>query len=109
MFKYVGMTLEVKYVTGYHFMIEYLSDNTMRWTSLVERTDGAPMVGEETFYLHQQADEIYTLSWIEENGISVSQNLDLKNMEVYAFMSWNEPSARGGRAVLSHEGKLAFL
>lgn len=109
MFKYVGKALEVKYITGYHFRIEYLTENTLRWTSLNERTDGAPMTGEETFYLHQQRDEIFTISWVEDSGIVVSQNLDLERGKVYAFMTWNEPSARGGRDVLAHEGTVKLL
>lgn len=67
------------------------------------------MTGEETYYLNQQTDDIFTLSWIEDTGISVTHNLDFKKMEVYAFMSWNEPSARGGRAILDHRGTIAFM
>lgn len=109
MFKYIGKTVELKYETGYHFKIEYLTENRLRWTSLKERTDGAPMTGEETYYFNQQAQNIFTLSWIEDTGFSVSQNLDFNKMVVYAFMSWNDPSARGGRAILDHRGTIAFI
>lgn len=34
MFKHVGKTVELKYETGYHFKIEYLTENRLRWTSL---------------------------------------------------------------------------
>lgn len=109
MFKYTGKTVELKYETGYHFKVEYLTENKLRWTSLKERTDGAPMTGEETYYLNRQADEIFTLNWIEDTGLSVSQNLDFNKMEVYAFMSWNDLSARGGRAILEHRGAIKFV
>lgn len=109
MFKYVGKTVELKYETGYHFKVEYLTESRLRWTSLNERDDGAPVTGEETYCLNQQTDDIFTISWIEETGFSVSQNLDFKSMKVYAFMSWNDPSARGGRAILDHRGTIAFM
>ncbi|HBT94696.1 MAG TPA: hypothetical protein DEB24_00595 [Coriobacteriia bacterium] len=109
MFKYVGRALEVEYTTGYHFKIEYLTENTMRWTSLKERTDGLPMVGEETFYLHALGEEIFAINWVEDTGTVVSQTLDLAKGDVYAFMTWNDPEARGGRAVLAHNGTAKLL
>lgn len=109
MFEHTGRTVELKYDTGYHFRVEYLAENKLRWTSLKERTDGVPMVGEETYCFNRQTDKIFTLSWIEETGFSVSQNLDFNKMEVYAFMSWNDPSARGGRAILDHRGTIKFV
>ncbi len=109
MFKYVGSAVEVEYSTGYHFKIEYLSENTMRWTSLSQRTDGLPMVGEETYYLHALAEEIYAISWIEDSGVVVSQTLDLDKGEVYAFMTWDDPQGRGGKAMLAHSGTAKLL
>ena len=109
MFKYVGKAIEVKYETGYHFKIEYLSEDRLRWTSLEERTDGAPMTGEETFYLNQQSEDIFTFNWIEDTGLSVSQNVDFKAMTVYAFMSWNDATQKSGRGILAHKGIANFL
>ena len=65
--------------------------------------------GEETYYLNRQTDDMFTLSWIEDSGFSVSSNLDFNRMVVYAFMSWNDHSARGGRAILDHRGTIAFV
>ncbi|MDR2929728.1 MAG: hypothetical protein LBV06_02295 [Propionibacteriaceae bacterium] len=109
MFAYTGRSIEVKYDTGYHFRIDYLPNHQMRWTSLKKRTDGAPMTGVETYHLHQQGEHIFTLNWIEDSGLSVSQNLDFTKLEVYAFMSWNDSTARGGRAILEHQGKITLL
>ncbi len=67
------------------------------------------MTGEETYYLNQQSDNLFTLRWIEETGFSVTQNLDFDKMEVYAFMSWNDEAARGGRAILDHRGTIKFV
>lgn len=109
MFNYVGKSIEVKYETGYHFRIDYLSNTKMKWTSLVERTDGRPMVGEETYYLNEQADNIFTVTWIEETGVTVAQNLDFNKMIVYAFMTWPDETGRGNRAFLAHHGTIKFL
>ncbi len=109
MFKVIGKSLEVKYETGYHFKVDYLTENKLRWTSLAQRSDGAPMTGEETCYLHQQTNDIATVSWIEDTGITVSQNLDLAKMEVYAFMTWSDKTARGGRAALAHKGWVKYF
>jgi phenolic acid decarboxylase len=109
MFKYVGAKIDVNYETGYHFEVEFLSDSKLRWTSLKERDDGAPMVGEETFYPYELDDGIYAINWIEDTGIVVAQNLNFKKMEVHAFMTWNDKSARGGRAMLDHKGSIKVL
>jgi len=108
-FKHVGQSIELLYNTGYHFRVDYLSDNKLKWTSLAKRTDGAPDTGEETFYYHELGDDLYIISWIEESGFTVSQTLDFKNGTVYAFMSWADPKARGGRAFLAHEGTFKIL
>ena len=109
MFKYVGKSVELKYETGFHFRMDYLSDNELRWTSLNEPTDDSPTTGEEIFYINQQAENIYTISWIEDSGFSVTQNLDFNKMEVYAFMSWNDSNKKNGRDILDHRGTIKFV
>lgn len=108
MFEYTGKSIEIQYENGNHYKVDYISDNKLRWRSLVERTDGLPLSGDETYYLNQQADNIFTVSWIEETGATVTQNLDFNKMEAYAFVSWNDPSARGGRALLSQHGVITL-
>lgn len=106
MFKYIGKKVELKYETGFHFRMEYIDENTLSWTSLKEGEDAS---GIEKYYLHEQGNDIYTLSWIEDTGFSVTQNLDFNKMEVYAFMSWNDESKRGGRDILDHNGTIKFV
>jgi len=108
-FPYTGKSIEVLYETGYHFRIDYLENNQLRWTSLAERSDGGPMTGVETYYLYQIEDNIYAIDWIEASGLSVSQILNFKNNEVYAFMAWNDTSKPGGRDILAHKGKITLL
>lgn len=108
MFKYIGKTVELKYETGFHFKVEYLSENQLRWTSLKEDEDG-PTSGEEKYYLNEQGEDLYTISWIEDTGFSVTQNLDFNSMKVYAFMSWSDENERGGRGILDHRGTIKFI
>ena len=39
--KYQGKRVDVNYETGYHFVIEYLSENELKWTALAKRAEGA--------------------------------------------------------------------
>lgn len=106
MFAQVGHAIEVLYSTGYHYLIEYLDDKHLRWTSLQESNQES---GIDIYYVNVQANNIYTISWIEKSGFSVSQNLNLITLEVYAFMSWNDSSAYGGRAILDHKGTFRII
>lgn len=108
MFEYIGKAVELEYETGAHYKVEYLTEDTLRWTSLIERGD-RPNSGEEHYYMNKQADGIYTLSWVEKTGISVTQNLDFNALTVYAFMSWPDKNSPGGRGILSHRGTITLL
>jgi len=109
MFKHVGQSIELLYETGYHFRVDYLADDKLKWTSLAKRTDGGPETGTETFYYHELGDDLYIISWIEDSGLTVSQTLDFNKGEVYAFMSWADPKAHGGRAYLAHKGTFKIV
>lgn len=108
MFKFINHSVVADYETGYLFQIDYLSENKLRWTSLKERTDGAPISGEETFYSKEIAHNVYFINWIEEGGLVVSQVADFTAMTVVAFMTWNDSNGRGNRSSLLHSGTLTF-
>ena len=40
--KLKGKKVDVNYETGYHFVIEYLSDNELEWEALADAAEGAP-------------------------------------------------------------------
>ncbi|MDR2974253.1 MAG: hypothetical protein LBV00_06010 [Propionibacteriaceae bacterium] len=109
MFPHTGRSIEILYNTGYHFRVDYLPDQQLRWTSLADRADGGPLTGTETYHLHQQSPTIFTLNWIEDSGLTVSQNLDFAAKQAYTFMTWADPTARGGRAFLEHVGRITML
>ena len=62
--KYQGKRVDVNYETGYHFVIEYLSENELKWTALAKRAEGAPEVEKELYDSYEKKfgmdDETYT-------------------------------------------------
>lgn len=38
--EFIGQTAEVLFETGFHFKLEYLDKDTLRWTSLKEEDNG---------------------------------------------------------------------
>lgn len=109
MFEYTGKTIEVIYETGFHYKIEYLQDNKLRWTNLGKGAPGAPESAEETYYLYDQGNNQYMMNWVEEGGLVVSQVINFNKMTAFAFLSWDDSSYRGNRATLPQKGTLKFV
>lgn len=106
---YKGKRIDVNYETGYHFTIEYLSENELQWTALAKRAEGAPEVEKEPYSSYEIADHVFMINWIEESGLVVSQIADFNHGKVWAFMTWPDEKARGNRAQLLHKGTLSVL
>ena len=87
-----GRKVDVNYETGYHFIIEYLSENELQWEALAKTAEGAPKVEKEPYSSYEIGDGIYNVNWIEESGLVVSQE-----------------NARGKRAELLHKGTLTII
>lgn len=103
----IGKTAEVLFETGYHFKLEYLSSNKLRWTSLKPEDNGKHET--EKIYTHDIEDSIISINWIESTGVSVSHIINLNESTVWAYMSWNDSEAYGNRAVLTHKGTFNLL
>lgn len=104
-----GKRVDVDYETGYHFVIEYISETQLRWHALSKTAEGAPDHEEEPYSSCDLGDDAYMVNWIEESSLVVSQVADFKNGRVTAFMTWPDKDARGGRAELLHKGALTVL
>ncbi|RRF89343.1 MAG: hypothetical protein DUD33_07545 [Coriobacteriaceae bacterium] len=104
-----GKRVDVDYETGYHFVIEYLSEGELAWTALSKTAEGAPNHETEPYSSLELGDDRYMVNWIEESGLVVSQVADFANGKVFAFMTWPDDSARGRRAELLHKGTLTVL
>lgn len=107
--KYQGKKVDVNYETGYHFIIEYLSENELRWKALAKRAEGAPEVEYEPYVSYEIGEDEYMVNWIEESGLVVSQIANFREGKAYAFMTWPDENARGHRAQLLHKGTLTVL
>lgn len=107
--KYQGKRVDVNYDTGYHFVIEYLSEKELKWTALAKRAEGAPEVEKELYDSYEIGEDEYMINWIEETGLVVSQIANFREGTVYAFMTWPDENAHGHRAKLLHKGTLTVL
>lgn len=103
----IGKTAEVLFETGYHFKLEYLTSDSMRWTSLKEEDKGKHET--EKIYTHDIENNIVTINWIESTGISVTHIINLEKQTIWAYMNWADSQAYGGRAVLTHSGQFKLL
>ena len=104
-----GKRIDVNYETGYHFEIQYLSESELKWKALSKAAEGAPTEESEPYSSYEIREGLFNINWIEESGLVVSQIADLTNSKVYAFMTWPDKDARGGRAELLHKGTLTVL
>ena len=104
-----GRKMDVNYETGYHFQIELIDDNTIRWYALSKTAEGAPKQEEEPISSMEIADGVYFLNWIEESGLVVSQIDDFNQGKVFAYMTWPDENSRGKRALLLHKGILTVV
>lgn len=106
---YHGKQIDVNYETGYHFIIEYLSENELQWKALAKRAEGAPAIEKEPYVSYELSEGVYMINWIEESGLVVSQIADFNQGKAWAFMTWPDANERGHRAQLLHKGTLTVL
>lgn len=103
----IGRQVDVLFETGYHFKLEYLEGNQMRWTSLKEDNYGESNV--ETIIVKDIVPSIINVNWVESTGISVTHVINLTEGVINGLILWNDPQAHGGRGVLNHKGTYKFL
>lgn len=85
----------------------YESENRLHWKTITK--EGKIAEGEETVSYKRINDSIFFLSWIEADGFTVSQVIDVKNGKVEAFLSFDdEQSTRGKRNYLATAATFAF-
>ncbi|NEW62149.1 hypothetical protein GMA11_07055 [Granulicatella sp. zg-ZJ] len=104
-----GKKLDVQYETGFHFIMEYLEEGKLKWTSVGEVEDGGPSEEVDPYEAIELESGKYFINWIEESGMTISQLLDLNNNEVIAFLTWEDNSVRGGRDTLLQKGYVTIV
>lgn len=87
--------------------ITYLNDSTLHWSTIGE--NGELAEGVERMNYKNLGDNRFFINWIEQDGITVSQVVDVNKGEVTAFMSFDdETSSTGRRSATFMVGKLTF-
>lgn len=88
--------------------VSYLSDTTLHWKTTTP--DGKITEGDEKIFYKKLNDNQYFLNWIEQDGLTISQIIDVKEGKVYAFASYtDEKSPRGKRNSMNLEGTFEFV
>lgn len=104
-----GRIVKVTFDSGLLFRLDFYKDNQMRWTSLREEDNGSTDV--ETIFVESYRDGIYSIDWVEADGLCVSYTVDVEKSYVKSFMTFtDDPEAyRGGRRPFTHEGPFEFI
>lgn len=88
--------------------VSYLTDSTLHWKTTTP--DGKISEGEEHVFLKRLNDYQYFLNWIEKDGLTISQVIDVKASKVTAFGTYaDENSPRGKRSGMRLEGSFEFV
>ena len=78
-----GKNLEYNY-GDYIYQINFKSENKLHWKCLKGDEKGEEAV--ETYSMQRLNNHTFFISWIEENGLSVSQVINLKDKKVNSFL-----------------------
>jgi phenolic acid decarboxylase len=92
---YVGRTFLYAYEeSGVRIIGRFTDETTLVWEAVEGPAKGK--AGIETVDAVPVGDDLYFVSWIEEGGTAISQVLDLQDMRVTAFISYDTPGGRVG-------------
>ncbi|PRD54663.1 MoaF-related domain-containing protein [Sphingobacterium gobiense] len=88
--------------------VTYIDDSTLHWSQT--DTENNHTEGTETISYKQLNNHQFFLSWIEADGYTVSQVIDLETKKVTAYLSYHdEKSKRGKRAADFVEGTVEII
>ena len=89
---FIGRKIVIRYESGLEVKAHYKSATELIWEALTGPSKGAS--GIETIYTSEVAPGVFFISWLENNGVSVSNVLDLNNSRVTAFMTFESGEGR---------------
>lgn len=102
-----GRIAKIFFDSGLQFRIDFLADNQLRWTSIREEDAGATDV--ETIHIEEYPGGIFSIDWVEKDGLCVSYTVDTANSYVKSFMTFTDEGYRGGRRPFVHEGPFQLI
>ncbi|GAA3580598.1 phenolic acid decarboxylase [Kribbella ginsengisoli] len=88
----VGQKVQVTYENGSQYEVEYLSPDKLRWTALAGETAGNS--GVESPVITELGDDRYWLNWLEDDGTTISQVLDLASATLTEFTTYTDAGDR---------------
>jgi hypothetical protein len=102
----VGRSAMITY-PSFSVEISYLSTQKLRWKS----KNSKGQLREETESISCKAlnEHLFFVSWIEQDGFTVSQVIDTKKMEVNSFATSSAPDMPSGRKPIILKGRFEFL
>ena len=106
--QFAGKKLDITYETGYRFIVEYASEEQLKWTS-IGVSDGGPTEETDSYHAYQLGEGRYFVNWVEAGGMTVSQVLDIEAGTVQAFLTWPDEPAHGGRGTLLQQGTVTVM
>jgi phenolic acid decarboxylase len=89
---FIGRKIIISYESGLEVKAHYKSATELAWEALTGPSKGAS--GNETIYSLEVAPNIFFISWLENNGVSVSNVLDLNNSRMTAFVTFDTGEGR---------------
>lgn len=83
----------------------YLNDSTLTWKTT--DADNKVAEGTEHFAYRKVGGNVFFLNWIEKDGTTVSQVIDINKKKVYVYLSYSDSEkGRGGRSADLNEGTI---
>ncbi|MFD2940093.1 MoaF-related domain-containing protein [Flavobacterium notoginsengisoli] len=84
--------------------VSYISENELHWKTV--DSSGKILEGDEKISSKKIGNSLFFINWIEKDGITVSQVIDVDKKSVVVYMSYqDEKSSRGNRSADFIEGK----
>jgi len=98
---FVGKRYLFHYDSGLQVEAYYVSDEQLQWKALTGPSAGTS--GNERIYTITLAPHLYFISWVESNGTTVSNVVDLSRVRVASFVTFQGATAR---QALTDEGSI---
>ncbi len=89
---FIGRKIVIRYESGLEVKAHYKSATELTWEALTGPSKGTS--GNETIHASEVAPNVFFISWLENNGVSVSNVLDLNNSRMTAFVTFDTGKGR---------------
>jgi phenolic acid decarboxylase len=89
---FIGRKIIIRYESGLEVKAHYKSATELTWEALTGPSKWTS--GNETIYSSEVAPNVFFINWLENNGISVSNVLDLNNRRMTAFVTFDAGKGR---------------